>query len=86
MQLNKEFADILWRATFCAFRRFSSDNIVAVKILLSSKRERCYYSFRRDLLFQMTYLTQCGVWFVANCHVFLYLKNSPLWLVIPYVQ
>jgi len=54
----------------CAFRLFSNDKKVAMKILLFSKSERCSYSFHRYLLFQMTYLMQRGQWFVANCHVF----------------
>jgi len=55
----------------CAFRLFSNDNKMAMKILLSNKSERCYYSFHSNVLFQMNYLVQCGQWFVANCHVFL---------------
>jgi len=40
----------------CPFRLFSNDNKAALKILLFSTSERCYYYFRRDLLFQMTCL------------------------------
>jgi len=73
--ISKEYLPISRGATSCAFRLFSNDNKVAMKILLSSKSERCDYSFRRNLLFQMTYLMQCGPWFVANCHVFYVIKQ-----------
>jgi len=59
----------------CASRLFSSDNKVAMKIMLSSKSERCYYSFHRDSLFQMTYLMQCGRWFVPLVTFFCELRH-----------
>jgi len=55
---------------FCAFRFFSNDNKAAMKILLSSQSERCYFSIHRVLLFQMTYIIQYGLWCLDDCHVF----------------
>jgi len=75
VQSNKEFLSIPWCATFGAFRLFTKDNEVAMKIMLSSNSERCYYTFHRDLVFQMTYLMQCGPWFVL-CFSLTEFQNS----------
>ena len=60
MQLNRVFAErsACHFLCVCVFRLFCNDNKVAMKFLFSSKYERCYYSFHRDLLFQMIYLIQ----------------------------